>query len=263
MPFTKVNDIKLHYEVRGSGPRLLFIHGIGSDMKHPVGIFNSPIPHHFTVLAFDPRGLGESDSPEAPCTIADMADDAAGLARSIGWDKYHVLGTSMGGMVAQELALRHPEAVDKLVLAATNAGGENAGVVEWSAVDGLSAAERIRVSDTRMDETWAAANPEQLAAADQGYKAFIAGLRSTPESSRGYDYQVNAASNHNTYDRLGQITAPTLVYGGRYDGSCTPEVTKAMAERIPNARYELLEHGHGSWYFDPTVWQMIIDFLNS
>jgi len=72
---------------------------------------------------------------------------------------------------------------------------------------------------------------------------------------------VNAVLKHDTFDRLPQIKAPTLVFGGRYDGSCPPDITRAMAHQIPGSRYELLESGHGDWYFNPAAWQMIIDFL--
>lgn len=261
--FAKVNNINLHYEIRGTGPRLLFIHGIGADLKNPLGIFNTPMPEHFTVLAFDPRGLGESDSPEEPCSIADMADDAAGLAAAVGWDKYYVLGASMGGMVAQELVLRHPDAVEKLVLCVTNAGGENSapGSPIIDKLDQLSTAEKLKLSDTRQDEAWMAAHPEMVSRFEAQFQAAQELLESNPAHKRGYLNQVNAVLKHNTFDRLHQIKIPTLVLGGKYDGSNPPEITKALAERIPGARYELMESGHGNWYFDPNVWQMIVDFL--
>jgi 3-oxoadipate enol-lactonase len=79
---------------------------------------------------------------------------------------------------------------------------------------------------------------------------------------RGYNNQVNAVLNHDTFDRLPQITAPTLVFAGRYDGGNPPGVTRAMANQIPGARYELLESGHGNWFFNSTAWETIIGFLH-
>ncbi len=261
MAFAKINDINLHYEICGTGPRVLFIHGIGADLKNPLGIFNSPFAQYFTVLAFDPRGLGESDSPTIPCTIADMADDAAGLAASVGWDKYYLFGASMGGMVAQELTLRHPAAVEKLVLGVTNAGGQNSGPIVIDKLDQMSTIEKLKLSDNRQDEAWAADHPEMVSRAEAQFLAAGEAMKSNPAQLRGYNNQMNAVLKHNTYDRIGQISVPTLVFGGRYDNSCPPEITRAMAERIPDARYELLESGHGSWYFDPSAWEMIIGFL--
>jgi len=260
MPFTKVNGINLHYEIQGTGPRVLFIHGIGADLKHPMGIFNTAVPQHFTVLAFDPRGIGESDSPVGPYTTADLADDAAGLAAAVGWDHYHVLGTSFGGMVAQELALRHPAAVDKLVLGVTNAGGTNAGP-RVDNLHELSTIEKLRLSDIRQDADWAAANPDKVTAFEAQSKAMADAMRADPKYAMGFAAQAQAVLTHDTFDRLSRITAPTLVFAGRYDGSNPPERTRTMAERIPGARYELLESGHGSWYFDLAAWEMVIDFL--
>lgn len=263
MPFANVNGINIHYEIGGAGPRLLFIHGFGADMKNPIGIFNTPVPQHFTVLAFDPRGLGESDSPAEPCSMADLADDAAGLAAAVGWDRYHVFGTSMGGMVAQELALRHPAAVDRLVLGITNGGGINSGPRVVDKLDEMSTIEKLKLSDTRQDEAWAAAHPEMVNRVEEQARAARAAMQADPALLRGFNNQVNAVLKHDTFDRLPQITAPALVYGGRYDGLCPPEITQALAGQIPGARYELLESGHGTWYFDPAAWEMIIGFLRN
>lgn len=261
MPFAKVNNININYEIRGTGPRVLFIHGIGADLKNPISIFNTAVPEHFTVLAFDPRGLGESDSPDEPITIADMADDAAGLAAAVGWDHYHVIGASMGGMVGQELVLRHPAAVERLVLAVTNGGSANSGPQVIDQLDKMSIVEKLKLSDIRQDETWAAANPEIVSRAEEQSRAANAAMEANPAILRGYNYQVQAVLKHDTFDRLHQVSVPTLVLGGRYDGSNPPEVTRALADQIPGARYEAMESGHGSWYFDPKVWEMIIRFL--
>lgn len=263
MPFAKVNDINIHYEIRGSGPKVLFIHGMGADLKNPIGIFNSPLPEHFTVLAFDPRGLGESDSPTIPCSIADMADDAAGLASAVGWDHYHIFGASMGGMVAQELILRHPSVVRSLVLGVTHAGGSDCAAPEVvDRLEEMSTIERLMLSDTRIDDAWVASNGGMVSQVEQQFQAFSEALQADPALARGYDNQVNAVLKHDTFNRLSQITSPTLVFGGRYDGSCPPEATRALAQQIPGARYQLLESGHGDWYFDLAVWEMIIAFLS-
>jgi 3-oxoadipate enol-lactonase len=261
MPFASVNGINIHYEIRGTGPRLLFIHGIGADLKNPISIFKTPLPEQFTILAFDPRGLGESDSPKESYIMANLADDAAGLAKAVGWDHYHVFGASMGGMVAQELALRHPASVGRLVMGVTNAGGVSAGPSVIDKMDDMSTAEKLKLSDTRQDEAWAAANPEIVNQFEVQSRAAREALHANPAVLRGYNYQVNAVLKHDTFDRLPQITAPTLVFGGLYDGSNPPEITRALAGQIPGARCELLESGHGSWYFDPAAWEMIAGFL--
>lgn len=264
MPFATVNGIKLHYKISGAGPRVLFIHGIGADLKNPVSIFTTAMPEHFTVLAFDPRGLGESDSPMVSCSMADLAADAAGLASTVGWDSYYVLGASMGGMVAQELALRYPAAVKKLVLGVTNGGGgpDKSGPQVIDKLEEMPVIEKLKLSDLRQDEAWAAANPDMVKYFEEQSNAARVALHANPDVLRGYNHQVEAVMKHDTFDRLPQISVPTLVFGGRYDGSNPPEVTRRFANQIPGARYVLLESGHGSWYFDPTAWHMIIEFFH-
>ncbi|MEL7608951.1 MAG: alpha/beta hydrolase [Bacillota bacterium] len=263
MPKATANGLKISYEIRGSGPNLLFINGIGADMKTPIGLFNSPMVEHFTVLAYDPRGLGESEGPEAACTMADLAEDAAQLAKSVGWDKYHVFGASMGGMVAQELAIRHPDAVDKLVLAVTHSGGENGAPSIVDKMWDLSPEELLLLSDTRQDAAWAAAHPgalESMQAQTARMKAFF---EADPSRARGYRNQAAAVLGHDTTARLHLIAARTLAFNGKYDGGVPVAAAKIMAERIGDCRFELVEHGHGSWFFDPDVWEMVVEFLQA
>lgn len=128
-------------------------------------------------------------------------------------------------------------------------------------LDSMSAAEKLRLSDIRQDEAWAAAHPEIVSRAEAQSKAAREAMQANPALLRGYINQVNAVTEHDTFDRLPQIIVPTLVFSGRYDGSCPPETARAMANQIPGARFELVEHGHGSWFFDPAVWEMITGFL--
>lgn len=262
MAFARINGINLHYEIRGSGPRLLFIHGIGADINHPAGLFNSPLADKFTILAFDPRGFGESDDVDTPYSIADMAEDAAGLAAAAGWDKYNLFGASMGGMVAQELVLHYPRAVKKLVLAVTHAGGSNGAPVVVESMYDLPPADMLRLSDTRLDESWMAANPELARQIVESFRLAGEKMKSNPRLMKAYGLQAQAVEKHDSYDRLPRIKVPTLAFAGRYDGGCPFEVSRSMAERIPEARFEVIESGHGTWLQDPRVWTMISDFLN-
>lgn len=263
MPLAHVNDADLYFEIRGTGPELLFINGIGADLSNPVGAFTSPLPEHFTVLAYDPRGFGRSSGAAPVRTIAAMADDAAGLAAAAGWRRYHVFGASMGGMVAQELALRHPDAVDRLVLGVTNPGGAYAGHVGAHEIRGLDTAAMLQAADTRQDDAWMRANPDTVRQAEQRFRATWDALEADPSALAAYQAQVDAARAHDTSDRLGAIAIPTLVFGGRYDGSCSPEVTGALAGRIPGARFELFEAGHGNWFADTHAWTVILEFLGA
>ncbi len=254
------NGVHLNYEIRGNGPKLLFINGIGADIKAPIGLFNSPMVQHFSILSYDPRGLGESESPESGCSMGDLAEDAAALAKAVGWEKYHVFGASMGGMVAQELAIRHPEVIDKLVLAVTHSGGDSAPVFVDKMLD-LSPTELLKLSDTRQDEKWVEAHPEIIEKMVAHTNITKSAMETNPSFRRGYMNQVTAVIRHNTSERLKEIKADTLMFNGRYDGSNPVSNAEKMADSIPKARFEVIEHGHGSWFFDPMVWNMIIEFL--
>ncbi|MDA0365579.1 MAG: alpha/beta fold hydrolase, partial [Chloroflexi bacterium] len=121
MQFAAVNALELWYERRGDGPRLLVIPGSGGDLRN--GSSGAPLEARFDVLTYDHRGLGRTSKPAGPYTMAEYADDTAALLDAVGWERCHVLGISFGGMVAQELAIRHPDRIDRLVLACSSAGG--------------------------------------------------------------------------------------------------------------------------------------------
>ena len=123
MPFVRVGDIEVYYERGGSGPRLLFISGTGGDLRRRPSVFERPIARHFEILTYDQRGLGQTSKPDREYTMAEYAADAVGLLDAVGWDRCHVMGVSFGGMVAQEMAIRYPMRVDRVVLACTSSGG--------------------------------------------------------------------------------------------------------------------------------------------
>ncbi|HXZ67151.1 MAG TPA: alpha/beta hydrolase, partial [Alphaproteobacteria bacterium] len=117
MPKVRVGDVEIYYERKGDAnlPRLLFISGTGGDLRLKPGTLEGAWPKHFDTLVYDQRGLGRSSKPDRPYTMAEYGDDAAGLMRALGWRSARVIGVSFGGMVAQELVLRHPEMVERLV----------------------------------------------------------------------------------------------------------------------------------------------------
>src|SRR5258706_14998232 len=115
MPFATLAGINLCYERAGSGPPLLFISGTGGDLRTKPNVFDGPLAKPFDLLAYDQRGLGQSGKPDLPYSMADYADDAGALMADQGWDEALVIGVSFGGMVAQELAIRHPGRGQRLV----------------------------------------------------------------------------------------------------------------------------------------------------
>jgi len=123
MAMAQLGAIDLYYERTGQGTPLLFISGTGGDLRVKPNVFDGPLSRAFDLLAYDQRGLGRSDKPNVVYSMADYADDAAALLDYVGWGTAKVIGVSFGGMVAQELVLRHPAKVERLVLACTSPGG--------------------------------------------------------------------------------------------------------------------------------------------
>jgi 3-oxoadipate enol-lactonase len=118
MPYVKVNDIQMYYEIQGEGEPLLLIVGLGTDISEWEGIIHW-LAQTYKVLAFDNRGAGRTDKPDTPYSIEMMADDTAGIMQTLGIQQAHILGISMGGRIALALALRHAKSVKKLVLVST------------------------------------------------------------------------------------------------------------------------------------------------
>ena len=263
MTYVLANGLQFYCEQMGQGPRLLFISGTGSDLRVKPNMFDGPLVKSFEVLGYDQRGLGQSDKPDHPYSMADYADDAAALMVALGWDRAHVMGVSFGGMVAQELAIRHPQKIDRLVLACTSPGGAGGASFPFHQIGHLTGEARARhmipISDTRRDAAWAAANPDlhaqfiAMAAADP-YAA-------EPGRAMGAQRQLEARASHNTWERLKEITCPTLVAGGRYDGVALPATQERLAAQIPGAELAMFEGGHMFMIQDRAALKAMIEFL--
>jgi 3-oxoadipate enol-lactonase len=252
----------LYYEVVGAGERLLVISGTGGDLRRTPRLTAGTDFGGFALLEYDQRGLGRSEAPEGPYTMADYGDDAAGLLDAVGWEDSRVLGISFGGMVAQELAIRHAARVRRLVLACTSSGGAGGASYPLHELVGLDEgsglARHLEVIDTRWDVAWQAENPEMVRMITEGFQL---GHNEDGEISDGPMLQLEARSHHDTADRLGQISSPTLVCGGRYDGIAPPENSRFLAEHIPGARLEIFDGGHGFFMQDPAAFPAMLDFL--
>ena len=171
MPYAQANGLSLYFERAGAGPPLLFISGTGGDLRNKPNVFDGPLAKAFDLLAYDQRGLGQSGKPDLPYSMADYADDAAALMTEQFWDEALVIGVSFGGMVAQELALRHPARVRRLVLACTSPGGAGGASFPFHEIEHLRGEARARylipISDTRRDDVWAKGHADE-------YELFVA-----------------------------------------------------------------------------------------
>lgn len=265
MPFASVGDIEIHHQIEGSGPRVLFIGGTGGDLRKHPNVFDGPLPRHATVLAYDQRGLGQTSKPDAPSTMADYALDAAGLLDAVGWESAHVVGVSYGGMVAQELAIRRPDLIERLVLCCTSSGGEGKPSYPLHELRELDPDARRRtqvaISDTRRGPEWQAANPDKLQALLDQMAADEVPLDEDPARDVGARRQLEARQGHDTWDRLDRIEASTLVAAGRFDGIAPVANSEALVGRIPDARLQVFEGGHLFLVQDRSAWPAIVEFL--
>ena len=263
MPTAQIGAVELYYERAGGGPPLLFISGTGGDLRVNPNVFDGPMAKRFEVLGYDQRGLGRSAKPDIDYTMADYADDAAGLLEAVGWPSAKVVGVSFGGMVAQELVLRHPGKVRRLVLACTSPGGEGGASFPFHEIQHLDRLARatmlIAYNDTRWDADWSAANPE-------AYRQMLAmgaadPFGDEPGHAMGARRQLEARALHDVWDRLPDIACPVMIAAGRYDGIAKPETQERMAARIPGAQLQFFEGGHPFMLQDRAANAAIIAFL--
>jgi 3-oxoadipate enol-lactonase len=263
MPTARVGELDVYYERAGEGPPLLFISGTGGDLRNKPNVFDGPLAKSFDLVGYDQRGLGRTAKPDVDYNMADYGDDAAGLLDAIGWASAKVVGVSFGGMVAQELALRHPAKVERLVLACTSPGGAGGASYPFHEIQHLTGEDRARhlipVSDIRRDASWAAANADthkqliELGAANP--------FAGEPGREMGARRQLEARARHDTWERLGQIACPVMIAAGRYDGVALPATQERMAARIPGAELRFFEGGHLFMIQDRAATPAIAEFL--
>ncbi len=252
MSKAKINDIEMYYEVHGptslpegQAEPLLLIMGIGANATS----WEMQIPdfsREYRVIAFDNRGAGRSDKPQSPYTMPQMADDAVGLLDHLGIGSAHVFGMSMGGMIAQELTLRYPQRVRALVLGGTMAGGPNAVLAgpqliqQWASTAALPLEQAIENGLRFLySEEFIARNRERLME-----RALEMAHLQPP--MQALQRQFMAIVQFNTYERLGEIKAPTLIIAGTDDRIVPAENSRILAEKIPGAELVELEGGgHG------------------
>ena len=173
----------------------------------------------------------------------------------MGWDDCAVVGVSFGGMVAQELAIRHPGRVRRLALCCTSSGGAGGASYPLQELADKDPSRHLELMDVRWDDAWRKANPDMAAMIIERFAS------SAASPGPGQRLQLEARSHHDTASRLGTISCPTLVAGGRYDGIAPPANSEFLAAAIPGAQLRLFDGGHGFFLQDPDALPAIVDFL--
>ncbi len=248
MPTVNVNGITLAYETHGSGAPLVLISGIGYD-RWPWHKMVPGLAQHFTVIVFDNRGVGQTDKPAGPYSAPMLADDTAGLIQALGFERAHVMGHSMGGFIAQALALSHPEVIDRLILSATNFGGPHHVPITAEAMAVLSDMKSdpvTRFKNGLIVSTapgYAEKNPNMI-------EAWLAYRVQHPIEPVPYQAQMAIglgllAENAGFELKLKNVNAPTLILFGAHDKVVPPANAELLAREIPNSTIEILpDAGH-------------------
>lgn len=263
MPKVRVNGIELFYEEGGRGEALVLIMGFGGD--HQAWAFQVPaFEERYRVIRFDNRGAGQSGVPDAPYSTRGMAEDAVGLMDALGVERAHVLGVSMGGMVAQEVALNHPGRVRSLQLHCTYARADQYMLAL------MEAWRSIRTKAT--PEEWMRTVALWLFAPNtyRERPEFVEGVIQTalanpyPFSLTGFLQQGEAVRTHDTLGRLATLSCPTLVSVGLEDILVPSRFSRQLASAIPKAQLRTFSDlAHGYFWEDPTLFNtMCLDFLS-
>jgi 3-oxoadipate enol-lactonase len=253
MPTTDVaTGPTLHYVRRGAGEPMLLIQGMSGSHLSWGEPFLAELERDFDLVAYDHRGVGHSSAVTDPFTICDLADDADALMGALGWESAHVVGISMGGMVAQELALRHPERIRTLTLGCTYCGGEGSALTSSEVSTKLAEAMMSGDRDRAIATAYEVNVSPGYGADKSAYATFYEMATALPTPVPVIMLQAQAAQAHDTLDRLGEISAPTLVIHGTEDEMLPHSNAVLIASRIPGAHLETLEGvGHMFWWEQP------------
>jgi len=262
MPITKVGEINVEYYVEGNGPPLLMIMGFAGQAASWGEPFLSEMRKRFTVIRFSNRGTGQSGAAAA-ITVPLMAEDAAGLMRELGIEKAHVFGISMGGMIAQELVLNHPAQVQGLVLGCTNCGPAHSVQVPAELMSKFGAMMNLPVEE-RIRQFWQmTVTTEFVERAQEFLDGIMAMALATPTPWQTFGLQFAAIQAFDSYERLPQVQAPTLIIHGNRDALVPVENADVLQQRIGGARVRIIEGaGHCFFWEKPEESaQAIVEFL--
>jgi pimeloyl-ACP methyl ester carboxylesterase len=250
MPTLERDGVSFYYEDHGRGDPLLLIMGLGGNIHF--WEFQIPVlAEKYRTIAFDNRGAGRSAKPRGPYTIQMLADDAVAILDALHVERAHVLGISMGGMIAQDLVLRYPQRVGALVLACTFARPDEATKkmsAEGSAMMGLGGGDPAAVD---VKQVWkfmmsVILSPEFIQREKPWLRSLLERAQSYGFSVEAFLAQAAAVMNHDAADRLKEVKAPTLVITGTNDMLVPPHHSDELARLIPGAELQRMDGGtHG------------------
>jgi pimeloyl-ACP methyl ester carboxylesterase len=241
MPQAIVNGLSLHYEIEGAGDPLLMVMGLGASAASWDPQLIAELARAFRVITFDNRGTGLSDKPDMPYSLELFAGDAVGLIDALGCARVHLFGPSMGGMIAQEFALRHGPRLQTLTLGCTTFGGKHATPPPAESIKLLTAPRHGASEEEIIRRGWPLAYSPAFIRDRRDYlEGSIPRLLANPTPVFAYKRHLDASYGLKTYDRLPAILTPTLVITGGEDVLIPAHNSEILAERIPGAKLHII-----------------------
>lgn len=261
MPTVETGDIVTYYEEAGSGEPLILICGLSADLQ--VWRFQVPeLSKRFRVICYDNRGAGRTSTPDEPYSIAGMADDLSALLNHLQINSAHVLGWSMGGLIAQQFALTWPLRVRKLILISTTSQADGffrLAIKNWM---------NIRRSDMSFEQIVRFVSRWGYSPAfydnDQVYEKLIQVMATNPCAQKAHAFlrQADALLAHNMGEAAREIRAQTLVIAGIHDNLLPLYHSESLAKTIPGATLRVLSGAHNGFDEFPDEYnRAILDFL--
>ena len=249
MPTVRVDDINLYYDTHGEGIPLVLIMGLRRNLEWWYCQIPS-LSKYFKVIIFDNRGAGRSDKPDMEYSIRLFADDTAGLMKALGIHNAHILGISMGGYVAQELALKYPDKVRSLILGCTSCGGNRAVLMseermkKFTANEGLSPEEILRKDmDIYFSDGFIKAHPEKV-------QEFVNVSQMYYQPKEAFFRQLAACIKHDTADRLSGIKVPVLIMAGDDDPLVPSRNSLILKELLPGSKLSFFPNRRHGFFIE-------------
>ena len=245
MDRVRIADVEICYQILGQGPPLVMVMGFTANMDWwPPELINE-LSSRFTLILFDNRGAGRSSSGNRVFSIRLFASDTAGLMETLGIGRAHLMGVSMGGMIAQEFALRHQRMLNRLVLCCTACGGIHTRLPKAEVLKIVAVRSNDIVEQTRRSMK-VLYPPDFLSAHPEKFDQVIEAVSKAPITPANAKRQIMAIARHSTYRRLPGILRPTLIMTGSEDVLVPPSNSGLLAQRIPDSRLKVFEGaGHG------------------
>ncbi|MFI5285564.1 MAG: alpha/beta hydrolase [Candidatus Dormibacteria bacterium] len=256
------NGIDIHYRISGDGPEtVVLVNGVGDDLEGWAMQLDPLVAAGLRVITFDNRGVGRSSAPPGPYSSREMAADTKGLADAIGLSGFHLVGVSMGGVIAQEYALAYPDDLRSVVLANTFARPDaftRAAFDTWGQV-AESAGMQLMM---RQQAPWVfspafyEAHPDQLA-------TMVAEMERSSQPASAFSAQIAALVTHDSAERLGSLQTPALVLAADDDIIIRLSLSHRLYEELPHGSWAIVPGGHAAFVENPDPWnRAVIAFID-